>query len=1054
MIHRMCSAVSVVVTVLETVAARCALPALFYLCEVTEDGSVLAGVELELPADRAGAVPRREFFWSVVCHECLAAYDEAAVQVIRFLQSVYGLVVRDYNYDAAPFTCPLEPSWVGFTAEEVDILKDKSYYGGPNYRCGRCKASFWYQERVKSASAITERRVVYNNCCKGGKVFIAPFKEPPEFLRALLDFDGPVRSTAFLEKIRQYNCLFAFTSMGATIDRSMNDGGGPTIFKISGSVCHRIGSLLPEEGKTPKYAELYIYHGGDEADNRIQALNKDDRVEGGLDKAIVKGLEVMLDTHNSLVKKFRMAKQVFEENEFANVSIRIVAPGKLDGPQFNLPSTDELACLVVGELMVETPKRDIIIRGRGPELQRISSLHPAYMALQYPLLFSYGERGFKLGVKYIGIDNSDLKKRLKMTMQDFYCFCSYYKQGQHNPYLSCGLLSDQAIVDSRVCIDESRLHFILLSNDDLRAESLQGLVDTVGAGRMDGSSVDIFTTFTCNPKWPEIADALSTEPGQRPHNRADITVRVYHMKLDEYLSSIRKGEAFGKAVAFLHTVEFQKRGLPHAHILVWQDKEKRGEVTPAVIDSFISAEIPDPVEDPLGYALVAKFMMHGPCGEDNPKCPSMKDGLCSKKFPKSFQDETSVDESGFPVYRCRDNGRFVMKNKIRLDNRHVVPYNMALLKMFQAHLNVEWCNKTHVIKYLYKYVTKGPDFSKTLFERIKNAGDPDDDDYALPLKTIYAADSCGNNMISDELSQDCETLIRTSEAMRCQHNEDQKIAFESIVDKGNHMYGQIPPATSKRLKDVLEEGKVFVMRKFFYNPSKPTFRPVESPFMVQFTKYTTVEERPGLADTYPFCTYSLTSFADIPVPCARPERFIDVIGKIEMVSDVIPVQSMFQATASNTRTVILKDLLLVLWGDRALEFDAESVHSMGEKEPVIAIFVGTLPKSSHGVRGLSGSSACHWYIDEDIPDINLFRERLGTKFVPLAAYVPTGPGAIVPHVYEPPVEKTLKDLNEVDPFVDMEKNFLCTATVNRLGNDQRWWFASCSVCRKSSKHDG
>jgi hypothetical protein len=168
--------------------------------------------------------------------------------------------------------------------------------------------------------------------------------------------------------------------------------------------------------------------------------------------------------------------------------------------------------------------------------------------------------------------------------------------------------------------------------------------------------------------------------------------------------------------------------LPHAHILVWQDKEKRGEVTPALIDSFISAEIPDPVEDPLGYALVAEFMMHGPCGEDNPKCPCMKDGVCSKKFPKSFQDETSIDEFGFPVYRRRDNGRFVMKNKVRLDNRHVVPYNMTLLKIFQAHLNVEWCNKTHVIKYLYKYVTKGPDYSKTLFERIKNPGDPETGD--------------------------------------------------------------------------------------------------------------------------------------------------------------------------------------------------------------------------------------------------------------------------------------------------------------------------------------
>jgi hypothetical protein len=256
-----------------------------------------------------------------------------------------------------------------------------------------------------------------------------------------------------------------------------------------------MGSLLPQPGQTPKFAELYVYHGGDEVQNRINALSKDDKIEGGLDRAIVKGLEDMLNTYNSLVKKFRMAKQVLKENEFADVSIRIVAPGESDGPQFNLPSTDELACLVVGELTLETPRRDIIVCGRGTDLQRVSSLHPAYMSLQYPLLFPYGQRGFQLGVKYIRVDGLDEIKRKNLTMQEFYCFCSHYKEGQNNPYLSYGPLSDQAIVDSRVCIDESRLHFILLSNDDLRSESLQGLVDAVGAGRMDGSSVGKKTYF-------------------------------------------------------------------------------------------------------------------------------------------------------------------------------------------------------------------------------------------------------------------------------------------------------------------------------------------------------------------------------------------------------------------------------------------------------------------------------------------------------------------------------------------------------------------------------
>lgn len=62
--HRMCTIVSFVIPILETLAAWFALPALLYVCEVAEDGSVLAGVELELPLDGAAAVPGGKFFWS------------------------------------------------------------------------------------------------------------------------------------------------------------------------------------------------------------------------------------------------------------------------------------------------------------------------------------------------------------------------------------------------------------------------------------------------------------------------------------------------------------------------------------------------------------------------------------------------------------------------------------------------------------------------------------------------------------------------------------------------------------------------------------------------------------------------------------------------------------------------------------------------------------------------------------------------------------------------------------------------------------------------------
>lgn len=171
----------------------------------------------------------------------------------------------------------------------------------------------------------------------------------------------------------------------------------------------------------------------------------------------------------------------------------------------------------------------------------------------------------------------------------------------------------------------------------------------------------------------------------------------------------------------LYTVEFQKRGLPHIHCLVWLAAND-ANVSAAVIDGFISAEIPDIETDELAYELVSEFMMHGPCGKENKKCPCMKDDKCSKHYPKDFQDETFVDECGFTVYRRRNDGRSILKSGIRLDNRSVVPYNIHLLKKFQAHINVEWCNKSNMIKYLFKYIMKGQDKAKIYFETTAPSG--------------------------------------------------------------------------------------------------------------------------------------------------------------------------------------------------------------------------------------------------------------------------------------------------------------------------------------------
>ena len=54
-----------------------------------------------------------------------------------------------------------------------------------------------------------------------------------------------------------------------------------------------------------------------------------------------------------------------------------------------------------------------------------------------------------------------------------------------------------------------------------------------------------------------------------------------------------------------------------------------------------------------------------------------------------------------------------------MDNKWVVPHNFKLLKRYQAHINVEYVNKSKVVKYLCKYINKGPGQANVIFERIK-----------------------------------------------------------------------------------------------------------------------------------------------------------------------------------------------------------------------------------------------------------------------------------------------------------------------------------------------
>ena len=93
-----------------------------------------------------------------------------------------------------------------------------------------------------------------------------------------------------------------------------------------------------------------------------------------------------------------------------------------------------------------------------------------------------------------------------------------------------------------------------------------------------------------------------------------------------------------------------------------------------------------------------------------------RENKCEKQYPKCHQEFTTCSEEGHTTYRRRspEQGgntieKTVQKKQTILDNKWVVPYNPYLLLKYEGHCNVEYVNTVQSVKYLYKYVLKGPD---------------------------------------------------------------------------------------------------------------------------------------------------------------------------------------------------------------------------------------------------------------------------------------------------------------------------------------------------------
>ncbi|KAF9606337.1 hypothetical protein IFM89_025005, partial [Coptis chinensis] len=242
-------------------------------------------------------------------------------------------------------------------------------FGCPTSICSHCGAIVWYEERNdRSKKPINPK---FSICCQNGKVQLPLLKDTPDFLKNLLDCNGGSKSLNYMENISIYNSMFAFTSTGGQVQSSVNDGKAPFVCKIKGQNYHKIGTLLPAEGVRSS-------------------------------------------------KTYRMARDRFKECHVADVSIQLINRKQKDGRLYNLPSSKEIAGLIVGNGDEFNEHKDVIVDKKGFGLKRINELLPSFMVIHYPLLFPHAEDGYRLDIPYR--NNAVVGKRKNISMREYYDF--------------------------------------------------------------------------------------------------------------------------------------------------------------------------------------------------------------------------------------------------------------------------------------------------------------------------------------------------------------------------------------------------------------------------------------------------------------------------------------------------------------------------------------------------------------------------------------------------------------------------------------------------------
>ena len=509
------------------------------------------------------------------------------------------------------------------------------------------------------------------------------------------EFNIFLNDTNISASSRILNLIFSFASLETT--HAFPQNRGPLgFFSIQGKVYHRV---RPTHKNSAVRWFLYDGHLNDIPHSDLAAT---------IPKHWINAATAALLRINPFVHGLRTLS--VQANLFPTAQLTLSDSG----------GTPEIAAIISYENTTarQIRPRQLIIKPKNRQSLHISAVSRLWEPLAYPLFFPNGSLGWGLmNNNYASLDSDHAEN--KPTTQMWHYRARLLREPRFRIF---GRLANEYIVDMFTRDLECRLQYI--RTNQLRLRRLQadvdGIYDAEGAeniylpssfiGSKRWSSEQIadslaiaaalgnptfFITMTCNPDWPEIQSQL--RPGQSWADIPIIVVRVFKRKLallEQTLNSMFPNA--GEEEYCIHCIEFQKRGLPHGHII---KKFSCRCDTPSLIDQVVSAEIPF---DETDAALVRRFMLHKHPTLDQPPskyCQHEDEAgnrTCRFRYPHELSEYTTIDAEGRVYYRRRHPG-----------DEMVVPYCLPLLRAFNCHINVEVANSSHLFQYIFKYIHKG-----------------------------------------------------------------------------------------------------------------------------------------------------------------------------------------------------------------------------------------------------------------------------------------------------------------------------------------------------------